>query len=173
MFVFNFQQAASLWVCAFGLTAGLAFGPLSASAQTPAPSLQTGMALPNGASSKKADEFLATLRPPTTYKALLSGNDLLLDIPDIARAGSVKVKAVSTIVRTDGMWLMSLHATPDSGSALFVGMQFDVSALPEATLNLQLYKTQPVLLVARAGGKYYAIFREVKVGQVGSTGAPK
>ena len=177
MFVFNLQQAACLWVCAFGLMFGLAvgltLGPTSASAQSPAISLQTGMALPNGASSKKADEFLATLRPPTTYKALLSGNDLLLDVPDIARAGSVKAKAVSTIARTDGMWLLSLHAAPDSGSALFVAMQFDVSALPEATLNLQLYKTQPVLLVARAGGKYYATFREVKVGQSGATGAPK
>ena len=112
----------------------------------------------------------ATHRATRLY---FTGNDLLLDVPDIARAGSVKAKAVSTVARTDGMWLLSLHAAPDSGSALFVGMQFDVSALPEATLNLQLYKTQPVLLVARAGGKYYGIYREVKVGQTGTAGAPK
>jgi hypothetical protein len=146
-------------------------------AQSPPPGAPTGVQLPADASAKKADEFLATLRPPTTFKALLSGNDLLLDVPDITRAGSVKVKAVSTIARTDAMWLLSLHAMPDSGNALFVGLQFDMSALPEATLNLQLYKTQPVLLVARAGGKYYGIFREVKVGQGGSagksTGSPK
>ncbi len=159
------KRVFCLSVCAFGL----AF----ANAQTPAGAPQDAMVLPNGASAKKADEFLATLRPPTTFKALLSGNDLLLDVPDIARAGSVKAKAVSTIARTDGMWLLSLHVAPDSGSALFVGMQFDVSALPEATLNLQLYKTQPVLLVARAGGKYYGIYREVKVGQGGAAGAPK
>jgi hypothetical protein len=140
-------------------------------AQNSPPIAQTGPALPADASAKKADEFLATLRPPTSFKALLSGNDLLLDVPDIARAGSVKAKAVSTIARTDAMWLMSLHAMPDSGNALFVGLQFDMSALPEATLNLQLYKTQMVLLVARAGGKYYGTFREVKVGQSNSVGA--
>jgi hypothetical protein len=164
-FMFHFKRAVCLSVCAFGL----AFS----NAQSPPVAPQQGMVLPNGASAKKVDEFLATLRPPTTFKTLLSGNDLLLEVPDIARAGSVKAKAVSTIARTDGMWLLSLHLTPDSGSAMFVGMQFDVSALPEATLNLQLYKTQPVLLVARAGGKYYGIFREVKVGQTGSAGAPK
>jgi hypothetical protein len=129
--------------------------------------------LPLGASTKKIDEFLATLRPPTSYKALLSGNDLLLQVPDIARSGAVKAKAVSTIPRTDGMWLLSMHAMPDSGSALFVGLQFDVSALPEASLVLQLYKTQPVLLVTRAGGKYYGLYREVKIGQAALPGMAK
>ncbi len=129
--------------------------------------------LPLGASTKKVDEFLATLRPPTSYKALLSGNDLLLQVPDIARSGAVKAKVVSTIARTDGMWLLSMHAMPDSGSALFVGLQFDVSALPEASLVLQLYKTQPVLLVTRAAGKYYGLYREVKVGQAALPGMAK
>jgi hypothetical protein len=80
---------------------------------------------------------------------------------------------VSTIARTDGMWLLSMHAMPDSGSALFVGLQFDVSALPEASLVLQLYKTQPVLLVTRAGGKYYGLYREVKVGRAALPGMDK
>ncbi len=148
-------------VCALACMLGMTW----VHAQNPAASAPTGQILPAGASSKKVDEFLSTLRPPTSFKALLSGNDLLLDVPDIARAGSVKAKVVSTISRTDAMWLLSLHAMPDSGSAMFVSIQFDVSALPEAALSLQLYKTQPVLLVARAGGKYYGIYREVKVGQ--------
>ena len=168
-FVLNAARLTCLSLCLLGAAV--------THAQSPPAGAPTGVQLPADASAKKADEFLATLRPPTTFKALLSGNDLLLDVPDIARSGSVKVKAISTIARTDAMWLLSLHAMPDSGNALFVGLQFDVSALPEATLNLQLYKTQPVLLVARAGGKYYGIFREVKVGQGGaagkSTGSPK
>ncbi len=133
----------------------------------------TGISLPAGASAKKADEFLSTLRPPTSVKALLSGNDLLLSVPDIARAGPVRAKAVSTIARTDAMWLLNLHPSPDSGSALFVSMQFDVSALPEVTTALQLYKTQPVLLIARASGKYYGLVREVKVGQLATQDASK
>jgi hypothetical protein len=121
--------------------------------------------LPDGASTKKIDEFLATLRPPTSFKALLSGNDLFLDVPDIAKAGAVRAKAVSTIARTDAMWLLSMHASPDSGNALFLSLQLDTAALPEVALRLQLYKTQPILLVSRASGKYYGLYREVKVGQ--------
>jgi hypothetical protein len=131
------------------------------------------LVLPAGASAKKTDEFLATLRPPTSFKALLSGNDLLLDIPDITRAGRVKAKIVSTIARTDGMWLLNLHAQPDTGSALFMGLQFEVSALPEANVSLLLQKTQPVLLVARSGGRYYGLYREVKVGQAAAPGTKK
>lgn len=164
MFEKNFGAkgtAKLVFVSFFLVASGITF------AQNPPATAQATPALPANASAKKVDEFLATLRPPTSFKALLNGNDLLLDIPDIARAGSVKVRAVSTIGRTDGLWLLSLHAMPDSGNAMFVGLQFDMSALPEATLNLQLYKTQPVLLVARSGGKYYGIYREVKVGQGG------
>lgn len=141
--------------------------------QPPAVAGSGALVLPAGASAKKADEFLATLRPPTSFKALLSGNDLLLDIPDITRAGRVKAKVVSTIARTDGMWLLNLHAQPDTGSALFMGLQFEVSALPEANVSLLLQKTQPVLLVARSGGRYYGLYREVKVGQAAASGAKK
>ena len=106
-------------------------------------------------------------------KALLSGNDLLLEVPDIAASGPVRTKIVSTIARTDGLWLLSLHPAPDSGNALFAALQIDVAALPEATLTLQLYKTQPLLLVVRAGGKYYGTYRDVKVGLSRVYGAAK
>ncbi len=150
-------------ICLLGLTFAYAQAPSPAAIQI----------LPIGASAKKVDEFLATLRPPTSFKALLNGNDLLLEVPDIARAGPVRAKALSTIARTDGMWLLTMHPMPDSGSALFVGLQLDVSVLPETTVTLQLYKTQPVLLVARAGGKYYGLNKEVKVGQVSLSGVGK
>ena len=131
------------------------------------------LVLPAGASAQKADAFLATLKPPTSVKALLSGNDLLLEVPDITASGPVRTKIVSTIARTDGLWLLSLHPAPDSGNALFAALQIDVAALPEATLTLQLYKTQPLLLVVRAGGKYYGTYRDVKVGLSRVYGAAK
>lgn len=167
----------SIKKCVLGLAGGIfcLAATQSAFAQsTPAAAATPGaINFPIGASTKKVDEFLATLRPPTTSKALLAGNDLLLEVPDIVAAGPVRAKIVSTITRTDGMWLLSMHPLPDSGSALFAGVQIDVAALPEATLALQFYKTQPVLLVARAGGKYYATYREVKVGQPNARGASK
>ncbi len=122
------------------------------------------LTLPAGASAKKVDEFLATLRPPTSLKALESGNDLLLDFPAIAAAGPIAFKAISTMPRTDGMWLLSLSPQPESGVPLFASVMFETSALPEISLLLNLAKTQPILLVARAGGKYYGLHREIKVG---------
>lgn len=160
----------SLVAAVFSLAAAQSAVAQSAPSQ---PATPGAIVFPIGASTKKVDEFLATLRPPTTAKALHAGNDLLLDLPDIVAAGPVRAKIVSTITRTDGMWLLSMHPLPDSGSALFAGVQIDVAALPEATLALQFYKTQTVLLVARAGGKYYATYREVKVGQINARGATK
>jgi hypothetical protein len=162
-------KLAGLWILAVLVLSTT----VPAVAQNPPATPSAVMPLGAGISSKKADEFLATLRPPTSVKALLIGNDLLLDIPDVAKAGQVRARVVSTISRTDGMWLLSLHAMPESGSALFAGMQFEVSALPDATLSLQLYKTQPVLLVARSAGKYYGLYREVKVGSNAAVGSAK
>jgi hypothetical protein len=136
---------------------------LPAQAQAAAGS-RNDFVLPAGASAKKADEFLATLRPPTSLKALESGNDLLLEFPAIAAAGPIPFKAVSTMPRTDGMWLISLSPQPESGVPLFASVILETSALPEISLLLNLAKTQSILLVARAGGKYYGLQREIKVG---------
>lgn len=172
------KKAVSSWVHTGVLCAVLAlpfgFAARSARAQAAVPGAPgPTLVLPTGASAQKADAFLATLKPPTSVKALLSGNDLLLEVPDIAASGPVRTKIVSTIARTDGLWLLSLHPAPDSGNALFAALQIDVAALPEATLTLQLYKTQPLLLVVRAGGKYYGTYRDVKVGLSRVYGAAK
>lgn len=150
---------AAVFVAALGCT-----GLLTAQTAPPPPPSKTGFALPASASAKKANEFLATLRPPTSIQALESGNDLLLDFPAIATAGPIRFKAVSAMPRTDGMWLLSLSPQPESGSALFATVMLEPSALPEATLLLDLAKTQPILLVVRAGGKYYGLQREIKIG---------
>ncbi|WP_169169818.1 hypothetical protein [Acidovorax sp. SRB_24] len=133
------------------------------SAQT-LPSAKIGLSLSAGASAKKADEFLSTLRPPASVQTLESGNDLLLDFPAVAAAGPVRFKAISTMPRTDGMWFLSLSPQPESGSALFASVALDPAALPEATLLFNLGKTQTILLVVRAAGKYYGLQREIKVG---------
>lgn len=123
-----------------------------------------GPNLPLNSSAKKADEFLSTLRPPTSVQALENGSDLLLDFPGIASAGPIRFKVVSTIPRTNGMWLLNLSPQPESGSALFASVTLEPSALPETTFLLNLSKTQVILLVVRAGGKYYGLQREIKIG---------
>lgn len=115
--------------------------------------------------SKRADAFLSTLTPPTTMAGLQSGNDLLLEFPSIAAAGVVPVRMLSTIVRTDHMWLISLSKNIDGPSALMAGIQLEPAAVPEATLHMDFQHTQSMLMVVRAAGKYYGVQRQIKIGQ--------
>lgn len=135
-----------------------------ADAQNTARPSKLNITLPAAASTKKTDEFLATLRPPTTFSALESGNDLLLEFPDVGIAGGTRIKIVSAMPNTDGIWLLSLSPQPEGGNALLASLNLTQSSLPEATLLLNLFKTQSILLVARSNGKYYGLQREIKIG---------
>lgn len=163
-----FFSRIDAFIVRFGLPLLLSCCPTVTLAQTP-----PGLTLTAGAFSKKADEFLASLRPSTSVLALESGNDLLLEFPSIAAAGPVRFKIVSTMPRTDGLWLLSLNRQPESGTSLFAAIALEPSTLPEVTLLLNLSKTQPILLVARAGGKYYGLLREIKIGQPTTIPTPK
>lgn len=136
-------------------------------AQAPAapPPPRFSATLPVGATVKGANEVLATLRPPASVDALAPGNDLLMQFPDVAAAGGVRVKLVSGMPRTEGLWLFSLSPQPEGGVALLASVGLGGAALPEATLLLDLSQTQTLLLVARSGGKYYGLQREIKIGQ--------
>jgi len=162
--MFSVSQIAALLI-RYSLLLALSCGYVLAGAQVPPVQGKVELTLPAGASAKKANEFLATLKPATTLQALENGNDLLLEFPSIAAAGPVKFKVVSTMPRTDGLWLLSLSQQPESGASLFAALTLEPSALPEATLLLTLRNTQTILLVARAGGKYYGLLREIKIGQ--------
>jgi predicted secreted protein len=136
-------------------------------AQAQAPTLpggNPGLELPPGGSSQKVNEFLGTLKPPTNFKALENGNNLKLVVPDIAASGPVHVGMSSTLPRTDALWLLTLEARPDGGSPQFLSVALEPSTQPEVNMVVNLYKTQHLLLVARAGGKYYGVHRQIKVG---------
>lgn len=117
-----------------------------------------------GLASQKVNEILASLRPPTSLTNLGKGSDLLLEFSDVAAVGTVRVKMVSTIPRTEGMWLLTLSSRPEGGSALLGSIALGPSAMPEATFMLNLARSQELLLVVRAAGKYYAVQREIKIG---------
>ena len=114
---------------------------------------------------QRVNAFLSTLTPPVTFDKLESGNDLLLEFPDIAIAGPVHVKMISTIPRTDRLWLLSLSNKIDGPSALISSVQWEPVALPETTLLVDLQHTQSLLMVVRAAGKYYGVHRQIKIGQ--------
>jgi hypothetical protein len=139
-----------------------------AQAQT-APAAAPRFVLPMDVKGQKANELLATLKPPANLQALQIGNNLKLVVPDITASGPVAVEMTSTLPRTDAMWLLTLDPQPDSGSALFAAITLEPAALPQAQLNINLYKTQHLLMVVRAAGKYYGVHKHVKVGEAQST----
>ena len=154
----------------------LSFGlaSLSAYAQAPASAgARPVLTLPAGASAQKVNEFLATLRPPTNFQALEVGNNLKLITPDIAESGAIRVEMSSTLPRTDAMWLMTLAAQPEGGGPLFGAITLEPAAQPEASLVVKIYKTQHLMLIARSAGKYYAVHRHVKVGELAGVGSAK
>lgn len=134
---------------------------------------KSSLALPTGASDQKVNEFLATLRPATSFQTLETGNNLKLATPDISASGAILVEMTSTLPRTDTMWLLTLAPQPEGGGPLFGTVTLEPAAQPIASLVIKLYKAQHLMLVARAGGKYYAVHRHIKVGDPTSAGAKK
>lgn len=154
----KFQQVKS--ACLAGLIGLIAS---QAQAQTP-PGAKPAVELPAGASAQKVNEFLATLKPPTTVQTLENGNNLKLVVPDIAASGPVSVGISSTLPRTDAIWLLTLDPQPDGGTPLFGSVLLEPSAQPQLNMTVNLYKTQHLLLVVRASGKYHGVQRQIKVG---------
>lgn len=147
------------------------FSSLAQSA--PGTAVQSALELPANADSKKVDEVLQTLRPPTNFKSLLAGNDLWMEFPDVAASGKVRIKLLSAMPQTDAFWLFTLAAQPETGAAQLASASFGIAVLPETTLTVNLVQTQTLLFVARANGKYYAVQREIKIGQSkGARSAP-
>lgn len=151
-----------------GLASVWAYGQVNASAGA-----KPVLALPVGANVQKVNEFLATLKPPTSLQSLEVGNNLKLGVADIVEGGAVQVAMSSTLPRTDAMWLLTMAAQPEGGGVLFGSLMLEPSAQPEASLRVKLYKAQHLLLVVRSGGKYYGVHRHVKVGETSSHGVSK
>ncbi len=130
-----------------------------------------GLALPSAVNPQKVNEFLATLRPPTNLQTLEKGNNLKLGFSGIVESGLTRVSMSSTLPRTDAMWLLSLSAQPEGGGPLFGTVTLEPAAHPDVSMVVKLYKTQHLLLVVRAAGKYYGVHRQIKVGEAAGSGA--
>lgn len=121
-------------------------------------------ALGAGASEAKLREFLGTLKPPVAPSALESGQSLKLALPDIAVSGPVKVQMASELPRTEAMWLLTLDPHPDGGSTLLASVSLTSSVAARTELTVNLFKSQHLMLLVRAGGKYHSVHRHIKIG---------
>jgi hypothetical protein len=121
--------------------------------------------LPADATDTLANRVLATFKPSTAVNQLLAGNDVLLEFRSVSRAGINRVRVVSGMPRTDALWLLTLSPAPDAGGALLASAFFETGTQPEASFLTRLEHTQPLLAVVRAGGAYYGVIREIKIGK--------
>lgn len=124
--------------------------------------------VPKNATVKHVNEFLGSLKGNVSFETLELGNDLLLEMPGIAKAGLVKVRIASTVSNTDSMWLLSMSSELESASSLLAAVTLEHNAIPDVQLKLNLVNTQSLLLVVHADGKYYGVHREIKIGQLRS-----
>lgn len=153
------RQFLARSICVGG--AGALLWPALGRAQQPA----AAVPLPAGALAVMANRILASLKPATSIDKLLAGNDVLLEFRSVARAGVNRVRVVSGMPRTDALWLLTLSPAPDAGGALLASAFFETGTKPEATIFTNLEHTQPLLAVVRAGGAYYGVIREIKIGK--------
>ncbi len=86
--------------------------------------------------------------------------DIVLKAPDIAENGAVvPVEVISNIPGTTALSIF-VDKNPSPLSAHF---DFANGALPEVAVRLKLGQTSMVKAVAKAGGKFYTVQKEVKV----------
>lgn len=111
-----------------------------------------------------AEAVLAALTPAITLDKLESGNELLLDVPDVVRSGEVIVRMTSVMPQTQRMWLLTLQPDALATGALLAQFKFGPHEPPEGSATVKLDATQTLLLVAQARGRYFGVRREVKVG---------
>jgi hypothetical protein len=143
---------------ALALLAAFGWSSLSVHAQNSAAPPDPLLALPT------AEAVLAALTPAVTLDKLESGNELLLDVPDVVRSGEVIVRVTSVMPRTQRMWLLTLQPDAQAAGALLAQFKFGPHEPPQARATVHLDATQTLLLVAQARGRYFGVRREVKVG---------
>ena len=154
----NFFGRLSCWV-SWAVVLGMACS--FAYAQQPP---RISPVLPEGVGEQKIAEFLSSLRPPAQLGSIESGASLKLGLPDIAASGPVAVQLVSEIPRTESMWLITLDAQPDGGSTLLASVTLTPSVIARVELSVNLYKSQHLMLLVRAGGRYHSVHRHIKIG---------
>jgi len=88
------------------------------------------------------------------------GQQILLDVPEIADQGaSVRIRVMSAIPGTDWIGVL-VDKNPAPLAAQFT---LSASTEPDIETNVKLSQTSSVRAVVRAGGKYFAVAKEVKV----------
>lgn len=123
-------------------------------------SLETLM--PDLLKADSIDKALATFKPVVSKTQIMKSDYVLLDSPAIAPAGLMSVHLMSELPGTD-LFLL-LNATPAKGEPAVLAVQ----EIPNRTkadirVKIKLTKSSELLLVVRAGGKWYSATNDIKI----------
>lgn len=107
---------------------------------------------------------LAKLQPPVIKTQIEKSDYLLLDLPDIAIAGTINVRMMSEIPGTDLFMLFDNNPRPNQSALLAV------QAIPPGTgadvkTQINIGYSSELILLARANGRVYSVTRQIKLAQ--------
>lgn len=112
--------------------------------------------------AESIDKALGMLQPPITKAQLTKSDYLLLDAPPIALPGKIKVRLMSELPGTELFVLFNNKAQPKE-PAVLVAKLIPANAKSDAQIEITLDRTTELLLLAKVGGRYYSVTREVKI----------
>ncbi|MBC3877790.1 hypothetical protein H8K38_08225 [Undibacterium sp. FT79W] len=126
------------------------------------PTISLDSLMPELLKADSIDKALTAFKPSVSKSQLMTSDYLLLDSPAIAPAGLLSVHLMSELPGTD-LFLL-LNATPSKGEPTVLAAQ----EIPNRTkadirVKVKLTKSSELLLVVRAGGKWYSAINDIKI----------
>ncbi|MCU6434925.1 thiosulfate oxidation carrier protein SoxY [Undibacterium sp. Jales W-56] len=163
--ILRYKLMYVLIVIAFGFSMVLISAPAKAQAgafigSTPPPTLDS--LLPELMKAESVDKALSLFKPAPNKTQIVKSDYLLLDSPPIALAGVIPVHLMSEIPGTE--FFLLLNTNPPQGESSFLAAQ-SIANLAKADIKvkIKLAKNTEILLLVRAGGKWYSVTNDVKV----------
>lgn len=112
--------------------------------------------------AETVDKALAMFQPPLAKAQLTKSDYLLLDVPPIALPGKIQVRLMSELPGTELFVLFNNKAQPKE-PAVLVAKLIPSTEKSDVRVEITLDRTTELLLLAKAGGRYYSVTREVKI----------
>ncbi|WP_423678927.1 MULTISPECIES: hypothetical protein [unclassified Undibacterium] len=118
--------------------------------------------IPEMTKAGTVDAVLAMMRPPVSKTTLIKSDYLLLDSPTIALPGIMTIRMVSEIPGTE--FFMLFNQTPADKEPMFItAVSTPGIGKAEAKIKAKFSKNADLLLVVKAGGRWYSVANDIKI----------
>lgn len=118
--------------------------------------------IPEMTKAGTVDAVLAMMRPAVSKTTLTKSDYLLLDSPTIALAGIMSIRMVSEIPGTE--FFLLFNQTPAEKEPMFIAaVSTPGIGKAEAKIKAKFSKNADLLLVVKAGGRWYSVANDIKI----------